>query len=114
MTIQSIASNLDIPPMKGGWFAPQALAWTFFGPISEVPAACSTMKKSDLHDDVQATSASGTELENPKALRCFAAEAGGKMGRAALRKMAKTRTQDERASTKRKFYDLFGATVSSI
>jgi len=52
--------------MKEGWFAPQALAWTFFGPISEVPAACLTMKKSDLHDDVQATSASGTELENPK------------------------------------------------
>ena len=64
--------------MKEGWFAPQALAWAFFGPISEAPAAYLTMKKSDLHDDVQAASAFGTELENPLSLRCFAAETGGR------------------------------------
>ena len=64
--------------MKEGWFALQALAWA---------AACFTMKNSDLRDNVEPTSASGTELENPMALRRFGAETGDKMGRAALRKV---------------------------
>lgn len=62
--IASIAANFKVNVMPDGDFAPYALTWSLFGPVSETPATCINLKNNRVKQESTPSATKGTHLES--------------------------------------------------